>query len=153
MMAKWLKIALALLLVFILLQFIPINNKMPADAPVDDFIIYANAPQEIGDRIRSSCYPCHSYNTTEASFAEKFFPMSYFRQQRLKAAREAFNFAEWTRYDVGTQYHKMEATVNVLQRGHSPFNNYVNKHPEAYWDKTTYRTMLDYFANWKEALL
>ncbi|PHI20164.1 hypothetical protein CEQ90_09450 [Lewinellaceae bacterium SD302] len=152
-MARWLTIALILVGVFLLLQFIPVQAKVPDGVPADDFVVYANAPSEIGDRIRTSCYPCHSYNTTEADFTDKLFPMSYFRQQRLEAAREALNYAEWTRYDVGTQYHKMEATVNVLQKGHAEFNDYVGSHPEAYWNKNTYRTMLEYFINWQEALL
>lgn len=151
-MPRWIIALVALVVIFLLLQLIPVESKRPAEIPADDFIVYANMPIELADNLRVSCYPCHSYNVTEPSFPNKLFPFSYFHEQRLQAGRTALNYAEWTNYLIGDQFHKMEATVKVLRQGHDDFNRYVGSNPEAYWNADEYRMMLEYFENWKDAL-
>lgn len=151
-MSRWVKITLALVAVFLLLQLIPVKPNYPDEMPEEDFLSYANAIRDFEDKIKISCYPCHSYNTTDPGFVNKLFPFNWFHQQKLEKARAALNFAEWMNYRSGTQFHKMEAIVNVLNAGHEPFNTYARKHPEAAWNEKEYEMLEQYFRTWRDAL-
>lgn len=151
-MPRWTLFALGLVAVFGLLQLIPVYPEYPEDMPQEDFLEYARTPDHFEGKIRTSCYPCHSYNSTDPGFLKKIYPFSLWHQQDLQKARQALNFGEWVNYQSGTQYHKMEATVNVLKKGHAPFEQYAKNHAEASWSDMEKQMLIEYFESWRELL-
>ncbi len=150
-MSRWLKIGLGIFAILLLIQLIPVNRSVPAVAPETDFLVYANTPENIGKLIKTACYDCHSYETKYPWYA-KVAPVSFWIQHHVNEGREHLNFATWTTYDIGKQFHKMEESIEEIEEGHMPFPNYIRLHSEAKWTATEEEQVLGYFRGWMEAL-
>jgi len=57
-------ILLILLIVFVGIQFIPTKRNQSESVPNTDFMIVNNVPNNIKATLQTSCYDCHSNNTS-----------------------------------------------------------------------------------------
>nr|WP_317207647.1 heme-binding domain-containing protein [Chryseobacterium sp. MEBOG07] len=63
------KIIVIILVAFILIQFFPIDKTNPPPTPGMDFLKIKNTPDKIARTLRTSCYDCHSNETTYPWYA------------------------------------------------------------------------------------
>lgn len=117
----WLKrIALALIVLLILIQLIPINRVNP---PVVQEVQWDNPQtQEIAQR---ACYDCHS-NETVWPWYTYVAPVSLLINNHVVEGRSKLNFSDWTQRNEG-----LNETIKVIQEGEMPMTNYTMIHPEA----------------------
>jgi len=128
---KLLKIFLIVLVIaFIALQFIP--NKMPknAEAGKDDLIATSVLPSAISTILRTSCYDCHS-NQTSYPWYSKVAPASWLLAKDVREGRDELNFSEWGSYNKRKQIGKLRKIKEEVTSGEMPNKNYLIIHRRA----------------------
>jgi len=114
----WALVAIVLLLV--LIQFIPVNRTNP---PVTQEIVW-NAP-ETKALAQRACYDCHS-NETTWPWDSYVAPISWFIGNHIAEGRERLNFSEWDKPNA-----ESEEIIRSVRNGSMPLQSYLIMHPDA----------------------
>ncbi len=113
--------------IFIVLQAIQIDIP---EAPKNiDPAKEIQAPKEIASLLKTSCYDCHSYQTTLPWYGN-IAPVSWEVKSHIKDGREWVNFQEWENYDEEKQqkiYKGIVTSINLRM----PIPMYAKMHEEA----------------------
>ena len=131
------KIILALVVIFIGIQLIPVERTNP---PITQDI---NPPQNVSEILRTSCYDCHS-NETVWPWYSYIAPVSFLVSSDVENARKRVNFSEWDKYDDKKKTKKLEAIIEDIEGGVMPLSKYVLLHHEAKMDQSKIQTMKDW---------
>jgi len=111
----------------IVLQIIQIQiPSVPTHIDPKDEI---KAPKEIMGMLKTSCYDCHSYQTTMPWYGH-IAPISWEVKSHVKFGRKTFNFQEWQKYDEDKKqklYQKIVQTIDFRM----PLPMYLTVHKEA----------------------
>ena len=87
------KILLAVLIVFVGIQFIqPARNKSGQVLPTD-ITKTVNIPDEVSDIFENSCYDCHSNNTRYPWYVN-IQPMGWIMARHIKKGKENLNYSD-----------------------------------------------------------
>ena len=121
------KILIALGIILIGIQFIPVDRKNP---PVTMDI---NAPENIASILRASCYDCHS-NETNWPWYSHIAPVSFLVAGDVKDARKNLNFSEWDKYSSNKQSELLEEMIEEIEKEEMPLTSYTFTHPNAKLD-------------------
>jgi hypothetical protein len=128
---KLLKISLIILvIVFVALQFVP--NKMPENATAgkDDLIRSGVLPENISSILRTSCYDCHSNQTTYPWYS-KVAPASWLLAKDIRDGRDDLNFSEWGSNNKRRQIGNLEKIKEEVSSGEMPLKAYLIIHRKA----------------------
>ena len=129
-MSKAKKILLAILLVFIALQFIrPARNSTNA-VQTADMITNFTVPANVAGILKTSCYDCHSNNTRYPWYAN-VQPMGWLLADHIKDGKEELNFNEFTTYSKRRQLSKLKSVQNSIKDGSMPLSSYTLMHGDA----------------------
>lgn len=112
------KILLILVIIFIGIQFVPVNKTNP---PVTHEVKW-DSPETLA-LAKRACLDCHS-NETKWPWYSSVAPMSWLVTNHVKEGREHFNVSS------GVLKNAHEA-AEELQSGEMPLKSYVMLHPEA----------------------
>jgi hypothetical protein len=116
--------AVVLVVVFICLQCIrPGLTNPPVTAELQ-------APPEVKQVFRNSCYNCHS-NETKLPWFDKIVPAYWLVASDVKQARKHLNFSEIGKLPAAQQKGFLFEAVNMIQMGAMPLPAYLRVHPEA----------------------
>jgi len=124
------KISLFLLFVFILIQFIRIDKTNAAVNPQDDFLTISSANSEVSKVIKSSCYDCHSNESTYPWYTN-IAPVSWWVKNHINEGRDELNFSIWASYSEKRKNHKLEECIEMIEEGEMPMSSYTIMHGEA----------------------
>lgn len=130
-MMKFLKILLIILVIaFIILQFIP--NRMPENTPAgkDDLITSGEIPANISSILRSSCYDCHSSQTSYPWYS-KVAPASWLLAKDIREGRDDLNFSEWGSLSKRRQIGNLRKIREEVTKGDMPLKKYLLIHRDA----------------------
>ncbi|WP_041633252.1 heme-binding domain-containing protein [Maribacter sp. HTCC2170] len=124
------KIALALIVVFIGIQFYrPEKNTEKGDY-TKDFFIETNPSNEVKLIMKEACYDCHT-NNTRYPWYNNIAPVSYWMADHIRHGKGELNFSKWNEYSNKKKAHKLEEVVEVIEDGEMPLKEYTWTHPEA----------------------
>lgn len=124
------KIALTLLAVLIVIQFIrPGRNTDSAPQPGDIGNTYA-LPAGVHDVIKSKCYDCHSNNTSYPWYTN-IQPVGWWMAWHVNEGKGELNFSAFDAYPKEQADHKLEEIIEVLEEGAMPLKSYLWMHPDA----------------------
>lgn len=107
-------------LVFIGIQFVPVEvvgNNPPERFDVD-------APPEVMQILRSSCFDCHS-NETRWPFYSHVAPLSWAVAPHVVDGRNALNFSEWGEKDEDDRNFDKESAWDSIESGDMPLWTYI----------------------------
>jgi Haem-binding domain/Cytochrome P460 len=109
---------------FVCLQFIrPELTNPPVTAELQ-------APMEVKQVLRNSCYSCHS-NETKLPWFDKVVPAYWLVTSDVKEARQHLNFSEIGALPAAQQKGILFEAVNQIQLGAMPLPSYLHVHPGA----------------------
>lgn len=117
-------LAVGLVLVFIVIQFIPVELSNP---PVTSDI---STSPEVKAILKRACYDCHS-NETVWPWYSRIAPLSWLVAWDVSKGREELNFSSWERYGVKDQRKKIRESWETVAEGEMPFWYYTMMHREA----------------------
>ena len=121
---------LSLLIAFVALQFVP--NKMPenTEAGKDDLIASGVLPSDISSILRTSCYDCHSGQTSYPWYS-KVAPASWLLAKDIREGREDLNFSEWGSLSKRRQVRNLGKIKEEVTKDNMPLKNYLLIHRNA----------------------
>ncbi len=124
------KVLIALLIVFVGIQFIPTkrnqSNKM---LPTDITLIY-NVPKNVQSIFETSCYNCHS-NNTDYPWYNKVQPIAWLLEFHIEEGKSELNFNEFGSYSMKKRKSKLKAMANQIKDGDMPLFSYTLMHGDA----------------------
>ncbi len=119
------------------LQFVrpPLDNP-PVTAELQ-------APPEIKQILRNSCYSCHS-NETQLPWFDQVVPAYWLVAHDVKEAREHLNFSEIGKLPAAQQRGLLFEAVNQIQMDAMPLPSYRKVHPHAALTPEQLQTLRSY---------
>lgn len=121
----YLKIVLALLIIAVVgIQFVPVERTNPQVTGEIE------APTEVMDVLRRSCYDCHS-NETVWPWYSRVAPVSWLVVDDVDEGREEMNFSEWSGYSERRKAKKIHEIWEEVSEGEMPMWYYIPLHSEA----------------------
>ncbi|MFK5973842.1 MAG: heme-binding domain-containing protein [Flavobacteriaceae bacterium] len=124
------KAALALSVVFVLIQFYRPKKNTALGNHTAVFLTETNPPQNVKVILEQSCYDCHS-NNTQYPWYNNIAPVSYWLWNHVKNGKRHLNFSEWEGYTVKKKDHKLEELIEMLEAGEMPLTEYTWTHEKA----------------------
>lgn len=120
------RILLALLVIFLLAQFVRPSKSNPPIDPAKELRAPANV-QQIIDR---SCIDCHT-NRTRHPWYNNITPVNWYLADHVKEGRHELNFSEYASYKPRRKNKKLEEICEQVEEGNMPLPEYTWLHPEA----------------------
>lgn len=125
------KISIALLVILVLIQFIPVEKNDSGD---QQFNISNNyeIPGNVQTILKNACNDCHS-NQTEYPWYSKIQPVGFWLNNHIQDGKRHLNFSEFTNRPLAYQNHKLEETIEMVEQNEMPIPSYtyLGLHPEA----------------------
>lgn len=121
----YIKMILAVLIIaFVGIQFVPVQRTNPQVAGEIE------APVEVMDILRRSCYDCHS-NETVWPWYSYVAPLSWKIVHDVDEGRDEMNFSEWSGYSDRKRAKKIHEVWEEVDEGEMPLWFYTPLHSEA----------------------
>ncbi len=123
-------ILLALLLVFILIQFIRPARNENGQASTDQIGKVYAVPENVKAVLEVSCYDCHSNNTHYPWYAE-IQPAGWWLASHIKKGKSELNFDLFGEYSKRRQDSKLKSIANSIEDETMPLPSYTFIHADA----------------------
>lgn len=125
------KITLALAIVLVGLQFVPMEKNESGATKFDISKGYA-IPDHVATILQGACNDCHS-NTTTYPWYSKIQPVGFWLNSHTNEGKEHLNFSDFTSLPLRVQNHKFEEIVEMVESKEMPLPSYtyLGLHPEA----------------------
>jgi hypothetical protein len=137
------KILLALLIIFIVIQFIqPVRNKSGQVLSTDFGKVYA-VPGNVQAVLQNACYDCHSNNTMYPWYAN-IQPMAWVMARHIKNGKDKLNFSDFGSYTSRRQISKLKGIANQVKDDEMPISSYKWMHKNANLTKEEKSLMMDW---------
>ncbi|AFL97291.1 heme-binding domain-containing protein [Ornithobacterium rhinotracheale] len=141
------KILVAIVVVLIAIQLIPVDLSNPASVPEDDFFYINEAPAEVQSLVHSACYDCHSNETVYPWYA-KIAPVNFWLKNHINEGREELNFSNWARYvALNKANKKLDECAEKTQNKKMPLSSYTWLHEEARLTDAQRAALVKYFSD------
>jgi hypothetical protein len=124
------KILLALLVIFILVQFIQPSKNQGASAANTDIMHVVKVPDSVLSILQTSCFDCHS-NHTNYPWYSKITPVNWWLKSHIDEGKRKLNFSEYSSYNFKKREHKLEEVGETVEKHEMPLNSYLWIHKEA----------------------
>ncbi|MGA7616041.1 MAG: heme-binding domain-containing protein [Thermoanaerobaculia bacterium] len=137
---KIVKVVLALVVVFVLIQFIrPVRSNPPVDQ-VKSHPAKLQVPAPVASILARSCNDCHS-SLTHWPWYSRVAPVSWLVAHDVSEGRGELSFSEWGGYPDQKLAKKLDAICREVRSGDMPPATYLPMHRSARLSETD-RTIL-----------
>lgn len=145
------KIALALFIAFIAIQFIqPAHNKSGQVLPTDFAKIYS-IPGNVEGILQNACYDCHSNNTSYPWYSN-IQPMAWLMARHIKNGKEKLNFSNFGSNTTRKQISKLKEIINQVKDGEMPISSYKLMHKNARLSQANKTLIIDWMQKKADSL-
>ncbi len=145
------KVVIALVVVFMAIQFIqPARNQSGQALPSDIANTYI-LPENVQAIFKSACYDCHSNNTNYPWYFN-VQPLGWFLANHVQEGKAELNFSDFGSYSARRQMSKLRAIENSIQDETMPLTSYTLIHKEARLTNDEKATILNWVNKQKDSL-
>ncbi|ASV32380.1 MULTISPECIES: heme-binding domain-containing protein [Maribacter] len=144
-------IAWVALIVFVVIQFFPVDYNQNEMVPQTDFMLVNNVPATIEKSLRVSCYDCHS-NNTDYPWYSKVQPAAWYLEDHIKEGKAELNFNEWDNLSERRKTSKLRSIISQLEDGEMPLDSYTLVHRDALLSEVNKEAIIDYVNTLKDSL-
>lgn len=125
------KITLALLVLLVAIQFIPMDKNESGPTKFDISKSY-HIPDNVVTILKGACNDCHT-NTTIYPWYSNIQPVGFWLNHHVEEGKEHLNFSSFTQTPLRVQNHKFEEIIETVESGEMPLADYtyLGLHPEA----------------------
>ena len=124
------RVGLALLVAFVVIQFIPVDRNNPTTDPSKTIYATEKLPPTVQAVFTRSCQNCHS-NSTQWPWYGYVAPVSWMVANDVHSARGKMNFSDWGRYPANKREDRLEEICEQLSNGDMPDFKYTLVHRNA----------------------
>ena len=149
---SWIKkIMIAILVVFVIIQFVqPQHNKSDKVLPTD-ITNTINVPDKVLDVFKNSCYDCHSNNTRYPWYVY-VQPMGWILANHIKDGKANLNFSEFGSYSKRKQANKLKSIAESIKDGSMPISSYTIMHTDAKLSEENKKLITDWTSKTKDSM-
>lgn len=145
------KILLALLIVFIAIQFIQPAHNISGQVLPTDITKTVNVPDKVLDIFKNACYDCHSNNTRYPWYVH-IQPMGWMMARHIKNGKDNLNFNDFGSYSKRKQANKLRSIETSIKEGTMPLSSYVSMHTDARLSAEDKKLITDWVSVAKDSL-
>ena len=150
-MKRFKKIILALLVIFIAIQFIqPARNQNGQVMPTDIEKIVV-VPANVSGILKTSCYDCHS-NNTHYPWYSFIQPGAWLMASHIKNGKAMLNFSQFGEFSNRKQQSKLQGIINQVKDGEMPISSYTLIHRNAVLTAAQKTILINWAASAKDSL-
>jgi len=124
------RILVAVLVLFVAAQFVPVGRANPPEDPAQTVYAAMPVPPEVASTFRRACHDCHS-NQTVWPWYSRVAPVSWLVARDVTRGRGEMNLSEWGRYAARRKDRKLKEICEQVTRGEMPMRVYTLMHPHA----------------------
>ncbi|MCH7525742.1 MAG: heme-binding domain-containing protein [Bacteroidetes bacterium] len=124
------KITILLFVVFIGIQFVPTTYNTSDKVSETDFVKIFNAPKNIQNLLKTSCYDCHSNNTNYPWYS-KIQPGAWLMEGHINEGKEELNFSTFGDYSGRRKKSKLKSIISQIKDDEMPLLSYTFIHRDA----------------------
>ncbi len=121
------KLFIALFAVFVIIQFIPANLPVVVKQNKDDLIATTDVPADIVQKLKTSCYDCHS-NETNYPWYSYVAPVSFLVSRDTREGRRKLNFSIWNNLSKVKKAKYLDNINDEITEGEMPMEIYTFLH-------------------------
>lgn len=143
-MKVFLIITACVLLIFGLIQFIPVNRVNPPLDKKQNFTDMMQTPEKITGLLRNACYDCHSNETNYPDYAY-VAPISWSISHHVAEGREHGNFSEFGSYGKEARETFLQHSIQTIDNYSMPLPGYIAQHPQANLTDAERKLLTNYF--------
>ncbi len=132
--------------VFLAIQFIPVDRENKAVVKQDNFVDIHKTPDHIKTILKNACYDCHSNETVYPDYAY-VAPISWSIKNHISEGREHLNFSEWGNYNQDLKKSMLQNSLHSVKDYSMPSAGYIAQHPEANLTAAERTLLANYFEN------
>jgi hypothetical protein len=144
-------IAWILGIVLVGIQFIPTERNQSDTVPETDFMIANKVPESVMKTVSTSCYDCHSNNTSYPWY-NKVQPIAWYLQYHINEGKDEFNFNEWGNYSNRRKKSKLRSIISQIEENEMPLGSYTLVHKDAILSNDNKTELIDYMNLLKDEL-
>lgn len=141
------RILLALLVIFILIQFIRPDRNDSGDW-TSNYTTVLNVPDEVVEIIKTSCGDCHS-NKTKYPWYSNIAPASWYLANHVNHGKRNLNFSEWATYNENQLNHLISDLEEVIESREMPLKSYLWLHDDAKMSDAQYDVLKEWVSSIK----
>jgi len=119
-----------LLLLFIGIQFIDVQKNISQSQSANAIENHYKIPEKVQAILKTSCYDCHSNNTTYPSYS-KLQPVKWWLADHVNSGKRHLNFDEFNSYSRDKKLEKLDEIVETVKEGEMPLASYTVIHQDA----------------------
>ncbi len=131
---------------FVGIQFIPTKRNLSEIVPNTDFMIVNNVPNNIKATLQTSCYDCHSNNTSYPWY-NTVQPVAWFLENHIEEGKAELNFSEWDNYSNRRKKSKLKSIVSQIKDNKMPLSSYTMIHKDALLDDSQKKEIIDWITS------
>lgn len=124
------KILIALLVVFVLIQFFRPEKNIATGAQPNSITAHYTVPQDVQLVLKRSCYDCHS-NNTHYPWYNNIQPVAWLLSSDVNEGKEHLNFDEFNNYTPAKKADKLDDLVKEIKEDEMPMGIYTMIHRNA----------------------
>ncbi len=140
-----------LVAVFAGIQFIPVNLNRNSTVSREDLILYLHAPDRVAELLKTSCYDCHSNNTTYPWY-NKIQPVGYLLEGHIEKAKKELNLNHFNSYSKRKQKSKLKSMISQIEKDEMPPTTYKLMHPNAVISERDKMILIQWLEKLKDSL-
>ncbi|MGY5849626.1 heme-binding domain-containing protein [Salegentibacter sp. F14] len=144
-------IALVFLVVLVGIQFVPTNSNQSEVVPKSDFMLVNNVPKDVQDKLKFSCYDCHS-NNTEYPWYNRIQPVAWFLENHIREGKSELNFNEWGELSDRRKNSKLRSIISQIEDDEMPLDSYTFIHWDAKFSELEKKEIIKYMTQLKDSL-
>jgi mono/diheme cytochrome c family protein len=124
------KILVVLVIVFVIAQFFSPEKNEGDVSELNVFLAETNPPADVKKILETTCYDCHSNNTTYPWY-NSITPVNYWLADHVKDGKKHLDFSKWSSYSLKKKEHKMDELYEEVEHGEMPLDSYTWTHADA----------------------
>ncbi len=144
-------IAWVLLIAFVGIQFFPTERNQSEAEYASDFMEVNTVPPMVQNKIKFSCYDCHS-NNTDYPWYNTLQPVAWYLENHINEGKAELNFNEWATYSNRRKKSKLRSIISQLEDGEMPLDSYTLVHRDALLSEVNKKAIIDYVNTLKDSL-
>lgn len=124
------KILIIIVILLIVIQFIPANLPEVTTVNPNDLLRTTNVPVDIANKLKTSCYDCHS-NETVYPWYSYVAPVSFLISRDVREGRKKLNFSNWNKLSKVKKAKFLDGISDEITEGEMPMKIYPIMHSNA----------------------
>ena len=137
------KTALFLLIVLVIAQFFGPEKNEGELTSLSAFYSETNLPDDVKMTLKQACFDCHS-DVTKYPWYSNITPVNYWLADHIEEGKKELNFSNWSAYSIKRKDHKLEETIEMIEKGEMPLNSYTWLHRDAVLNETQMQAIKDW---------